>query len=172
MHNEVIEFFQEAKTKYPSFFDNKKVLEVGSLFINGSVRDLFTNCEYIGIDLGPGQGVDVISKAHEYKHPSEFDVVASTEMLEHDCYWKESLAVMYENIKPGGIMIFTCAGPDRAEHGTSKDNAWASPFTTDYYRNISVEDFESILPKSLFSESEIKYYRGKNDLYFVGIKNI
>lgn len=172
MHTEVFDFFKSVKIKYPQFFNSKKILEVGSLNINGSVRQLFTDCHYTGIDLEKGPGVDVISKGHEYVHPNMFDAVISSEMLEHDCHWKESLDVMYKNIKPGGIMIFTCAGPDRAEHGTKRTTPGDSPFTTDYYRNISIEDFESVLPKLLFSESEIKYYREKNDLYFVGIKNI
>lgn len=170
MHNEVTDFFNEVKQEYPEFFNNKKVLEVGSLYINGSVRELFEGGEYTGIDLGEGQGVDVISKAHEYIHPEEYDVVVSTEMLEHDIHWQESLKQMYNNLKKGGLFIFTCAGPDRAEHGTSKDNAWASPFTTEYYRNISKEDFESILPPELFDKPLLRYVRGKNDLQFKGIK--
>ena len=64
----------------------KRVLEVGSLDINGSVRPLFENCNYTGIDLGEGRGVDVVAHVTDYHRldDNEFDVVISTETLEHD----------------------------------------------------------------------------------------
>lgn len=170
MHTEVLDFFKKAKYAHPSFFFGKKVLEVGSLYVNGSVRDFFENCDYTGIDIGEGSGVDVVCKAHEYIHPEAFDVVVSTEMLEHDEYWPHSLATMYMNLKPGGLFVFTCAGPRREEHGTARTNPDASPFTNNYYRNISKADFKSVLPKSYFTEYKLRYVRLWNDLQFCGIK--
>jgi len=170
MHTEPWNLLVEMKTKYPDFFYKKKVLEAGSLDINGSVRNFFTSCWYTGVDVGPGKGVDLISPIHEVKSPNEFDVVVTTEMLEHDTYWKESLAQMYENLKSGGLFIFTCAGPTRQEHGTKRTTPGDSPYTTDYYRNISIEDFRSILPEDKFTESKIWYERGEADLLFYGFK--
>lgn len=70
------------------------VLEVGSCDVNGSVRGLFKGCHsYLGIDVADGPGVDVVYVAnrpgllHEYEddglRQAAFDVVVSTEMLEH-----------------------------------------------------------------------------------------
>jgi hypothetical protein len=171
MHTEPYQLVADLKKTFPEYFTGKKVLEVGSLNINGTVRDFFHTCEYTGIDLDKGKGVDVICPAHLYIHPEEFDVVISTEMLEHDQYWKLSLAQMYANLKIGGILIFSCAGPDRQEHGTTRTHPGDSPYTNNYYRNISIEDFESILPAELFSQSKIYYLRGKADLLFWGIKS-
>lgn len=184
MHPEVSQFIDSVKWKHPDYFVNKKVLEVGSLDINGSIRSHFKNCEYVGLDLGEGKGVDVVCPIHEYNYnyygPNEgksylttpqghFDVVISTEMLEHDKYWVKSLKSMYTNTRIGGLFILTCAGPNRQEHGTTRTTPGDAPFTNDYYRNISVEDFNSVLPKELFVESSIGLYRGDTDLYFYGI---
>src|SRR5688572_11224246 len=98
MHTEPWNLFLELKRKYPDYFHNKKVLEAGSLDINGSIRHFFSNCWYTGVDVGPGKGVDIVSPIHEIRAPNEFDVVCSTEMLEHDTYWVDSLSQMYANL--------------------------------------------------------------------------
>ena len=63
-HTEQRNFCKSVKAKYPDFFKNKKVLDIGSLDINGSNRDLFENCDYIGLDVGEGKNVDIISIGH------------------------------------------------------------------------------------------------------------
>ncbi len=102
------------------------------------------------------------------------DVVISSEALEHDKKWQASLQKMYNLLKPSGILIITCAGPGRPEHGTNQTDSEASPHTLDHYRNISVEDFASVLPANLFSKSHLGYCgypdSPTEDLYFVGIK--
>ncbi len=107
MHREANQFVISVKKQYPEFFSGKKVLEVGSLDINGSVRQFFDGCDYTGIDIGEGKGVDHVSKAHEYVCPETHDVIISTEMLEHDKFWTDSLKRMYDNLKVGGLLILT-----------------------------------------------------------------
>ncbi len=92
-------------------------------------------------------------------------------MLEHCKEWEEALSQMYKNTKPGGMFILTCAGPNRQEHGTKDHNPQDSAFTLDHYRNISIEDFASILPKEMFKDCSLTLERGDTDLYFWGIKN-
>ena len=46
-HKEQRDFCLRVKEKYPEFFKDKKVLDIGSLDINGSNRDLFENCNYM-----------------------------------------------------------------------------------------------------------------------------
>jgi SAM-dependent methyltransferase len=170
LHREANQFVVSVKNQYPEFFSGKKVLEVGSLDINGSVRQFFTDCDYLGIDLGEGPGVDRVKHVAGIPATERFDVVISTEALEHDERWNFSLGVMHDCLRPGGLLIVTCAGPSRWEHGTKDHDAYASPFTTDYYRNLSTEDFASVLSANLFSKSYLGYRGDKEDLYFAGIK--
>lgn len=171
MHNAVKCFIKEVKKELPYKFRLRDVLEVGSHNINGSPRKYFWFCKYTGIDISAGKGVDLVCDiTKEWPSLYPYDVVISTEMLEHCERWDIALSTMYHLLKPGGLMIMTCAGPDRPEHGTRRSNPECSPDTTDYYRNISITDFKSILPSSLFSLYVLMYARGKNDLQFYGIK--
>jgi len=170
MHPEIDHFVIKVKQQFPSYFEDKSVLEVGSQDINGSVRKHFKNCDYLGIDLGKAPGVDMVISIIDFPMVDKYDVVISSEMLEHCKEWDKALSVMYNNTKPGGIFILTCAGPNRQEHGTSKHTPQDSKFTLEHYRNISKEDFRSVLPETFFEISSLSLERGDTDLYFWGIK--
>ena len=67
MHVSVMEFFIENIDC--AEFEGKRVLEIGSRYVNGSVRPLIERfCkprEYIGIDIEPGRYVDIVLPAEE-----------------------------------------------------------------------------------------------------------
>lgn len=175
-HKEQFQYVESVKTNFRNFFLNKTVLEFGSLNINGSVRNFFENCCYIGLDLGPGPDVDVIGLAHEYDLPDQsFDVVLSTEMFEHDPHWKESFTNMIRLCKKEGLIFFTCASTGRKEHGTIHSDIQSSPLTVklgwDYYRNLTETDFRKEFDfPMLFSNYEFTENKFSHDLYFWGIK--
>lgn len=180
MHQEIRDYLSSIKAKYPAYFKGKEVLEAGSLNINGSPREYFEDCDYCGVDVGEGPGVDIITPVHQLLNPNQLeetkkygrprDVVVSTEMLEHDSNWDKSLEAMAEMVKPGGLLIITCAGPKRAEHGTTRTDTYSSPHTTDYYRNLDAEDFMDHLKRSDFTVYHLTYGRGGEDIMFYGIK--
>ncbi len=170
MHNEVKLICQEVKEKYLDYFIGTDVLDVGSLDINGNNRYLFTDCDIVGIDLGKGKNVDVATEVHKYVPGIKFDMVICTEMLEHDCSWRLSLKKMLELLCKGGLLLLTAAGPNRPEHGTTRADPQFSPFTNNYYRNISAEDLLKCLPFEEFQESCIGHRRNAHDVYFYGIK--
>ena len=63
----------------------------------------------------------MVSLVHEYQPGRHFDTVISTEMLEHDPHWRESVQRMIELVKAervrlGRPLIITCAAPGRGEH--------------------------------------------------------
>lgn len=93
------------------------VLEVGSLDINGSVRPLFdppggVGGRYIGVDLVDGPGVDEVVDARNVgrRWPASFDVVVSTEALEHDPAPWETMKAIGKALRPGGTLIVTARG--------------------------------------------------------------
>jgi len=169
----------ELKRKFPQYFRNVKVLDIGSADINGVNRSWFENCAYFGLDIKPYKNVDIVSIAHEYDAPDEsFDVVCSTSELEHDMYWDKTLNKMVKLLKPKGFMWFA-GGYKRGVHGTKQynpsdsltselDNEWS-----DYYGGVSVEMVRSVLDlESIFSDYEIGYTQGNNesDIHFWGVK--
>ena len=176
-HQEQRDYCQNIKRQFPEFFKNKKVIDFGSLDINGSNRELFEDCDYTGLDIGPGKNVDIVCKAHEYDAPdASYDVVCSTEMFEHDKHLALSLPNMIRVLKRGGFFFFTCAAPGRAEHGTRRSDPGASPMTTatddewaDFYRNIDESIIREIIDvDAIFSE--YKFSVVNTDLQFFGIK--
>ncbi|MEM4834260.1 MAG: class I SAM-dependent methyltransferase [Thermosphaera sp.] len=108
----MIEFFHEYVE--PEEFYKKRVLEVGSKYVNGSVRpfiERFLNPrEYIGIDIEPGKYVDILLPAEkivEYFGEESFDVIVSTEVLEHVRDWRAVINNMKRALREGGIMYIT-----------------------------------------------------------------
>jgi len=59
-HLEQFEFIATLKAAFPGFFTAARTLEIGSLDINGSVRQFFDGGSYIGLDVAPGHGVDIV----------------------------------------------------------------------------------------------------------------
>ena len=65
----------------------------------------------------------------------------------------------------------TCATEGRAEHGTTRTIPKDSPFTTDYYLNLTEEDFRQAIDiEKTFSTFAFHTNENPNDLYFWGIK--
>lgn len=166
-------YIGQVRNKFPHFFHQKRVLEIGSLNINGTVRDFFTeNQEYIGCDLGPGDGVDIISLGHELPYENNsFDVAISCECFEHDIHWVKTFQKMIDLVVPDGLILMTCATTGRAEHGTKENHPTDAPFTLDYYKNLTEEDFRNHFDfDAVFKEYQFSAVDVSHDLQFWGIK--
>ena len=170
-HKEQVDFFTSVFKKFPNKFIDKDFIEIGSLIINGSLREIFVKSKsYLGVDIGPGPGVDLIKKGHEVDiADNSFDVALSAECFEHDKYWEQTFQKMIDLVKSGGMIVFSCATTGRAEHGTSRTDAGSSPFTQDYYKNLTEIDFRAKfdIPK-IFEKYEFIGERNHHDLYFWG----
>lgn len=172
-HNEQRVFIERVKSFLPEYFIRTNVLEVGSLNINGTVRDFFEfSKEYVGLDLMEGKDVDIVCEGADYDGDSEsVDTVISTECFEHDKDWQNTFSNMYRLAKKEGLVLFTCASTGRHEHGTTRTSPQDSPATTDYYENRTEEDFRAVFDiDSMFSKYAFEYNPVTCDLYFWGIK--
>lgn len=177
-HLQQKQFCTTIKNRFPTFFINKNVLDCGSLDINGNNRYLFENCSYLGIDVGVGCNVDIITPIHEFQYPdSSFDFIISTECFEHDLYYEKSLKNICRLLKSGGMFLFTCATIGRKEHGTERTSPSDSPFTSNiiewsnYYKNLDEMDIRIALNiDEIFITYEFGVELSHHDLTFWGIK--
>jgi hypothetical protein len=176
-----VNFINYVKQNYPHHFKNCDVIDFGSGDINGNNRAFFSESNYAGVDVFPGPNVDIVCKCHELNViPGSIDTIISTEMLEHDPFWKESLLHMYECLKNEGLLLVTCATTGRPEHGTRRTSPGDSFATrgnlfefSDYYQNINQIDVMEVFSKLTFKKLQFftKEFNNEGvDLFFYGIK--
>ena len=172
----------KIKEEHPSYFKNKRVLDIGALDVNGNNRYLFDDCEYVGLDVVPGPNVDVVSIAHMYRPSKPFDVVLSTNALEHDLYWRQTLDAMLTFLRPGGLLFFSVAST-WSEHGTKRttpDQSGTSqmgPEWENYFRNFCEMDLYKNLDWNQLDKYGISTFNAggsdfQMDLRFWGIKKV
>lgn len=115
MHESVMAFGQRVLT--PERITSKRVLEVGSLNVNGSLRshvETLEPAEYVGMDLQAGRGVDVVGVQNLPSHL--VDLVICTEVLEHADDWKGLISLLKDRAKTGGFILVTTRSPGFPRH--------------------------------------------------------
>lgn len=174
------QFCKSVKGLFPEYFKGVDVCDIGSLDINGNNHYLFEDYSYIGVDVGRGKNVNVVSTGHEYRpiNGKQYNIVISTECFEHDMHWKKTIENIIVNlVAPKGMFLFTCATTGRPEHGTRRTTPQDSPITvqeenwSDYYMNLTQQDIESAINLSeYFDIYRFSTNEESHDLYFWGIK--
>lgn len=97
-----------------------KTLDVGSLNVNGCVRDLFD--DYTGLDMRAGPNVDVVANAHQIPFPdATFANVLCLETLEHDDAFWLTVKEMARVLAPGGTLAVTVPGIGFPKHNHPAD---------------------------------------------------
>ncbi|HLC94538.1 MAG TPA: methyltransferase domain-containing protein [Patescibacteria group bacterium] len=127
-----------AKNLSEKEIKGKKIIEVGSYDVNGSLRyiiELLKPKEYIGVDIERGSGVDIICSAEkliERFGKNSFDVVISTCVLEHVRDWKTSVSNIKNVCRENGVIIIIVP------------SQWGfHPYPQDYWR-FSRKDMQKI----------------------------
>lgn len=92
-----------------SAMDRPTVLELGARNVTGSThRHLFPGAEsYIGVDIHPGEGVDLVADAHRlssFVAPATVDAVFSVSVFEHLVYPWRAVLEINRVLKPGGLV--------------------------------------------------------------------
>jgi SAM-dependent methyltransferase len=129
MTTQIYQWAQEVRDAHIHKIEGMKVLEIGALNINGSVRDIFEQDEvlYIGTDMMAGPGVDTVIDGHDLMdlyEPKSFDLVICLETFEHDINFWVTLSNIRRLTKPGGFLMISTP--------TFKFPLHRHPF--DYYR--------------------------------------
>jgi SAM-dependent methyltransferase len=124
MHTFAKKSFEFFKKTYLSKFNNPKIVDVGSLDINGSIRDQVNfKSEYIGVDLTEGKNVDKVLE-NPYKLPfddNSIDIIVSISVFEHVEFFWETFLEMLRVLKPNGL-LFINAPANGHYHRHDSDN--------------------------------------------------
>jgi SAM-dependent methyltransferase len=170
------EFIEIVKRYLPVYFAGTRVIEMGSLDINGSARLHFEGACYVGVDVGPGPSVDIVAPGQLFDGPSgSYDCALSANCFEHNPYWLETFINMLRLVREDGLVLFTCASTGYREHGTRRSAPEASPLTVakgwEYYRNLRERDFTSRLAlRRWLSDWRFFVDHEAYCLYFVGLR--
>lgn len=140
MHQQVLDWIGQFRS-----LDDLSVLDIGGRDLNGSPRMFFPNANpYHVLDLRPGPNVDIVADAASWRgNREQYDLVICTEVFEHAKKWREILWTAWELLRPGGWILFTCAGPGRPPH--SGIEAVPGLIDGEWYANVSPQDIRSEL---------------------------
>jgi hypothetical protein len=173
-HPQQLGFFSALAHFYPDKFSNTRAIEVGSLDINGGIRQLFSNCNYTGFDMQLGPGVDVCTPGQLIELPTgSVETLVSGECFEHNPYWVETFANMLRMSSSTALVAFTCATTGRHEHGTARANhsLLSASECWNYYRNLDTDDFRDCFPlERWFAAYQFFCCPQTFDLYFYGLR--
>jgi SAM-dependent methyltransferase len=105
----------------------KRVIEVGAYDVNGSPRAYVESLgpsEYVGVDIEDGPGVDAICDAEDLITmfgSDSFDVLVTTEMMEHVRDWRKVITNLKGVVRPGGLIVLTTRSQGFGMHGFPYD---------------------------------------------------
>lgn len=131
MDRATIEFYRKHKDKLDG-----RVLEIGSLNVNGSLREVLEIA--VGVDLRKGKGVDLVCPVEKLKElfpDGSFDACVSAGTLEHVEDWRGFVRVTWDLVKNGGYLVLTIASQQKGRHA----------YPDDYWR-LTNEQIQQIYP--------------------------
>jgi len=167
-------------------------IDLGGADVNGTARGLFdadyTN--WLGVDIAEGPGVDIVADARSWDwHSGRFltsearthahkrvDLVLCTELLEHvapfpndiaDSGWKAVIGTACRMLRPGGVLMVTCASTGRRPHGARGE---LDVPTGEYYGNVELEPFSAAMESLDWRDWDVKYNPNPGDLYAWAVK--
>jgi SAM-dependent methyltransferase len=132
---------------------NKDVIELGARDLNGSLRGHVESLgpkSYVGVDIEDGDEVDVVLDARsicERFGRESFDVVVSTELLEHVEAWQSLVSQMKNVLKSGGVLIITTRSRGTPLHD----------YPGDFWR-FEISDMKKIFSDMKITDLEIDPY--------------
>ncbi|MDX8456010.1 methyltransferase domain-containing protein [Mesorhizobium sp. VK9D] len=104
--------------------DRSVIVEIGARDVNGALREVCPGCAaYIGLDVEPGPGVDVVTSAEEPLPVAaeSADVVVASSVFEHDTFFWQTFLEMARIAKPGAV-IYINAPSNGTYHRFPTDN--------------------------------------------------
>lgn len=143
-----------------------RILDVGGADVNGSVRAQLPNATFIGLDIAPAPGVQIVADAADpatWRNMELFDIVIATELFEHTEAWPAIIEHMSLALSTFGhqLLIATCASTGRAPHGARGE--YGVP-VGEYYGNVAPEGLRLELSR-WFQQVHVEYNPNPGDAY-------
>jgi hypothetical protein len=93
----------------PLVNSDTRLVEIGSLNVNGTPRSVLPTKNYTGVDRVPGRGVDLVAQAEPFllAHTWKYDMVVACECYEHDPRWWLTDAAAKSALDYGGLYVVT-----------------------------------------------------------------
>lgn len=118
MHKSAYKNADQFYNKYCKIdIENKKILDIGSYDVNGTLKPIFKYGQYVGLDQSHGPNVDIVSSSHNIALPKEtFDIIVSSSCFEHDDMFWLTFLEMSRLVKEDGYIYINApsSGPYHA----------------------------------------------------------
>ena len=143
-------------------------LDLGGRDVNGTVHPLFPNVQWTVLDIEPHPSVDIVADVTTWKSDRLYDIVISTEAIEHVKQWWEILENGIGALRRGGWMIVTGGSTGRGPHSCTG----VVPVPEgEYYGNVDPDDLHSVALDAGFRNIYVEYNPAPHfDVYMIGQK--
>lgn len=151
MSESIREWTKKMRLEFP--YKAERVLDIGSLNVNGSVKEYFNDAlEYIGIDFREGKDVDYVMNAHDITEkfiPSSFNTVVCMDMLEHDDQFWITIKNINDVLKVGGHLFVVMPTINFPIHNHPNDywRATESAFKEVIFKGYELLNMETVYTK-------------------------
>jgi SAM-dependent methyltransferase len=153
----------------PLLADSARVIAMGGSAIDEATpRQLFrAGSDHLVIGVRSAPGVDLVVDAATWLPPRElrgvFDVALCTEVFQHAPAWRAILYNLWLTLRPGGVLLVTCASHPRPPHSVS---GVVPPPPGVWYANLAADDLLTAM-RLLLREVESSQHPS-GDLYARG----
>jgi predicted SAM-dependent methyltransferase len=138
-----------------------EALDLAGRMVNGSTHELFSGATWTILDLVDDASVDIVADATTWEPDRSWDLVQSTEGLEHIEDWPGLVKTAYKALRVDGWFIMTCASTGRPAHSVEGS---ANVPKDQHYGNVSEHAFRAVA-ESMFTEVNTWFDSIHCDLY-------
>lgn len=129
-------------------------LDLGGRDVNGTVHGLFPGVVWTVLDIEPHHSVDIVADVTTWEREGEYDIVLSTEAIEHIAQWPRIIDAGYDVLRPGGYMIVTGGSTGRGPHSCTG----VVPVPAgEHYGNVAPDDLERVAKEVGFTDIHVEY---------------
>lgn len=126
-------------------------VDLGGRDTSGNGRYLWPKAHWTVVDCTDEDSfapVDVVADAATWQPSLPVDLVVCSEVAEHTPVWALIVANASRMLAPGGMFVFTAAGPGREPHGQTGDTRFRhadDSLVPGWYRNIEPVELAAVM---------------------------